>query len=370
LGLPPRLDTIAHELGHNADIDHDTFGAGPDPATGACSTTPKTGCTVNLMTTGSLRFEPTVANALPDLNNGTADQQNADQQKPHVLLSNFVMNPIASSTVTATKTATPTATATATVTAAGITLSGAAPTAAASANPDTSIFFDAFGPDPATDRPGETLVQLIVKLGRAVHFDPSNRVQFLINGSFVKDFDYQCPSGGGEEDSDAFAQCLVIDLKGLPESADLKFKQGIIRTSGGEDQQGDNQGNFGNGKLPVTLKQLAAAGVRITFKFSDGLSITSALGGSDPILTANSQNPITTGGTRPHIDPAVYTPPPGVVGGACTPVAGVTGGSGPAAGVTGGSGSNCPSPALTGGADGNPAEEGGQPGPTGGAAPR
>ncbi len=91
LGLPARPDTLAHEIGHDLNLDHNTFGAGPQPTpTSPCSTTPETGCTVNLMTAGgtsgmNLRFQPTIANALPDLSKGTADQLNTEAEESATL---------------------------------------------------------------------------------------------------------------------------------------------------------------------------------------------------------------------------------------------------------------------------------------------
>lgn len=91
LGLPARPDTLAHEIGHDLNLDHNTFGAGPRPtSTSPCSTTPFTGCTVNLMTAGgtsgmNLRFQPTIANALPDVSNGTADQLNTEAEESTTL---------------------------------------------------------------------------------------------------------------------------------------------------------------------------------------------------------------------------------------------------------------------------------------------
>lgn len=79
LGLGQRPDTLAHELGHDLDLDHNTFGAG-----GAN----------NLLTAGNARTLPTSgANAISQLAAGTADQLNTTQQSPQVLLSGF-LNPI------------------------------------------------------------------------------------------------------------------------------------------------------------------------------------------------------------------------------------------------------------------------------------
>jgi hypothetical protein len=107
---PARPDTIAHELMHTLCLDHGTYGAGPynvwnattNPNGGILPETPGTqlpgqcngysACGANLMTTGSLRTEPTLAcilngitldgsqvttpncSGLPSLYNGMADQ--------------------------------------------------------------------------------------------------------------------------------------------------------------------------------------------------------------------------------------------------------------------------------------------------------
>jgi hypothetical protein len=117
LGLPARPDTLAHEIGHDLNLDHNTFGAGPRPTpTSPCSTTSFTGCTVNLMTAGgtsgmNLRFQPTIANTLPDVSNGTADQLNTEaeesttlpiSQQREVLASGFIKTTLPA-TLTATK---------------------------------------------------------------------------------------------------------------------------------------------------------------------------------------------------------------------------------------------------------------------------
>jgi hypothetical protein len=110
---PARPDTIAHELMHNLCLDHTTYGAGPwtapnngssyaapagvvpsipnTPVPGQCDPN-YSACGANLMTTGSLRTEPTLAcilnghvvgettvttpgcSGLPSLPLGTADQ--------------------------------------------------------------------------------------------------------------------------------------------------------------------------------------------------------------------------------------------------------------------------------------------------------
>ena len=98
LGLAQRPDTLAHELGHNLNLNHNTFGAGSN-ASGVCGLT----CTANLMTAGgtagmNLRTEPTIACLLinppsttcasQSLVNMTADLLNLEtQEKPTLPIS-------------------------------------------------------------------------------------------------------------------------------------------------------------------------------------------------------------------------------------------------------------------------------------------
>jgi hypothetical protein len=397
LGTPFRPDTIAHEFGHNLDLNHTTFGAGPDPSTGGCDTTPFTGCAVNLMTAGGneagdLRAEPTSTGkassplpggALYALMAGTAEQLNDTQQVPQVLLSNFVMNKLAESMTTASEM--PSDSATAAVTSIGPNLTAlSGSTADPRSKPNTSIFFNVTGPVPGTDRPGETLDGLILTLNKAVQFDPDNRVRFFPpNRRLVADVDYIPGSKRNPECPDPSTECLVISLSpGLPENQNLTFSQGIIRKSvsardtserdardyhEGKRNYDERKRDQDERKRPVTLTQLAAAGAFITSIFSDGLHIKSALTGPNPSgqLTANSQYPIPTG--VPQIDLSKYTSPPadpanpsGPALLPCTPVptnSDLARGHGdhrpPSLG--------CPNPSETGISDGDPSQEGGQP---------
>jgi hypothetical protein len=99
LFLPPRPDTLAHEIGHNLNLDHTAFGAGPapgpSPTAGTCNATYPS-CMANLMTAGgttagNLRTQPTIACVLMNppsttckpqsLVAGTADQLNLEGQE-------------------------------------------------------------------------------------------------------------------------------------------------------------------------------------------------------------------------------------------------------------------------------------------------
>jgi hypothetical protein len=375
---PARPDTLAHEIGHNLDIDHTTFGAGPDPSTDDCSTTPFTGCAVNLMTAGgnpagNLRIEPSSTDEEPPqgtrpggalflLADGMADQLNSDQQEPHVLLSGLVMNKLANSMVTADNTSTTsTTTAAVTLAATGLITSTDA-TANTESKGKTSIFFDVTGPLPGTHRPGETLVGLIVTLGDGVQFDPDNRVRFLVNRDLVEDFDYDRGRKTDLDCPDRTTECLLIDLKSpfLQEGQDLRFSQGIRKRRGENDERDYKERTRSR---PVTLAELARAGLLITFEFSDGLQITSALNNFDSLgrLATDSQHPVST--VTPRINLAMYTTPidpsTGAPAAPCT-LPTVDPSANRLGGPTGNSAS-CLDPTVKGGADGDPREEGGQP---------
>jgi hypothetical protein len=144
-GLGARPDTLAHEIGHTLDLDHGTFGAGPN-ASGGCDAA----CAANLMTTGLLRTQPTTSNPLGTL--GTTTDQLNQMQQSQVLLSGF-MNPIAG--VSGTVSAPPTA-------AAAVTF--AAATAASTTSFPFHVSFDALG------RPGEFLSKLTLQAPEGVFF--------------------------------------------------------------------------------------------------------------------------------------------------------------------------------------------------------
>jgi hypothetical protein len=332
--LTARFDAIAHELGHNLALDHnDTYN------TPAFSN--------DLMTAGVTRTEPgTSSAAVTDANDtptSPAEQVNTPQSG-HVDLSGL-LNPIASSTTTASKTTTTTTTTSlAVTTAGGLTSIAAVP---GKTKPNTSIFFDVFGP--INGRPNETLIGLTLSLYPGVKFDPSNKVHFTSNGQLVTDSDYD---RGGSRDRDCpilHTKCLIIDLTnpGLSLGQDLRFSQGIIKSGDGGDDDVPNAADDG-GKQPVCLADLAAAGITITYRFDDGLVITSAMTGNgnivgpncagDPTtLTADSQQPDPT--VRTQIDPGVFTQIAGNQ--PCTLQDSDT----------------CTPPSQTGGQDGDPSQE-------------
>jgi hypothetical protein len=300
--LTPRFDTLAHELGHNLALDHtDVYNPGA-PSN-------------DLLTAGVTRTEPkNTSTAIADANatpTSPAEQVNV-AQSGHVDFSGL-LNPIASSTTTASKTTTTTTTTgLAVTTAGGLTSIAAVP---GMTKPNTSIFFDVFGP--INGRQDETLIGLTLTLYPGVKFDPSNKVHFTSNGRLVTDAEYD---RGGSRDRDcpiAHTKCLIVDLTnpGLPQFQDLRFSQGIIQSGNGDDENAPTAADDG-GKQPVCLADLAAAGITITYRFSDGLVITSAMTGAggtvgpncagDPtLLTADSQQPTPT--VRTQIDPGVFT---------------------------------------------------------------
>jgi hypothetical protein len=233
LGLGARADTLAHEIGHDLALDHTTFGAGSAN---------------DLMTAGSTRTSPTSgANAISQLNAGTADQLDSAQQG-QVLLSGF-MNPIPQVTTIVDPPFTPP--------------SKATPLS-------YKINFVGGG------RPGEQLLQWINTLPAGFTFDIANG--FMATGQ-IGDFSYTEDILG----SHGIGSCgksndlceLAIDFTGFTEGDFLDFTIGVCNS---------------NTKPPdcgLTLADLA--GTTISYGFSDGYVTTTDLDTATGI--SDSQNP-------------------------------------------------------------------------------
>lgn len=350
--LTPRIDTLAHGIMHDLGLDHTTFGAGPydpynavsnpnggvlppipaSPFLGECNAS-YPACMANLMTTGNLRTEPTVACVLatpplpagclgkPTVANGLADQvaTEVDQgpllpvsQQAEVVKSGF-LNPIPLSTTTA------------------------------SDPPESSsITFNVTGA--ANGRPNQTLLAWVLTLPSGLKFNRQFHILSESRQNLLQDADFPHPdsdnSNSGHynlgpiynECTAASAQCLIMEfnLPGADSSDDIKFSKGFTTA--------------------VTNADLC--GADITLIFSDGYSTTGALGpcpgGVAPAtLTANSQNPDLTAPVPPQIvNQTAFT--------AATARSLPCIGGNPTTG-------QCPAdPTMTGVEDANPSTEGGQ----------
>jgi hypothetical protein len=343
---PPRSSTIAHELGHVLGTDHTTFAAGPwtppntppsyssplgvvpplptNPLVGECDPS-YPACSRNLMTTGNLRTEPTVAcvlagfmggavppacSGLPSLYNGMADQVNTPlthldfpgqlpmSQQAQVLtggstlllpfMQSGFLNPIPHETTKA-----------------------QLGTGGRSADP---IIFDLTGP--TGGRPGETLVAWVLTLPQEQSFAGHSRFDIVSQSrkDLVQEVNYypesenkplmrniayypgannklDNPSLGTAADSpctSATAECLMVKFQppGLGANDSISFAKGIL-----------------SGGAPITNDDLCKA--KITYIFSDGYATTSNLGPC-PVkslpLIASSWRP------DPHVAPRMIKP--------------------------------------------------------------
>ncbi len=350
--LTPRTDTLAHEIGHDLALDHTTFGAGPydpynsvsNPNGGVLPPIPASpfigecdakypACMANLMTTGNLRTEPTVACVLampplpagcsgkPTVANGLADQvATMAQQGPllpvpqqaQVVKSGF-LNPIPQSTTTASD-----------------------PPAS------SSITFTVTGA--ANGRPNQTLLAWVLTLPSGLKFNNRFHILSQSRQNLLQDADFPHPDSDNSNSGHynlgsvysqcmaTSAQCLIMEfnLPGAGANDNIKFSKGFTTA--------------------VTNADLC--GADITLIFSDGYSTTGALGpcpgGVAPAtLTASSQSPDLTAPVLPQIvDQTAFTA--------------ATAGSLPCTGGNAATG-QCPDdPTMTGVEDANPSEEGGQ----------
>lgn len=327
---PPRPSTLAHELGHDLGLDHTTFAAGPftpppysaplgvvppiptNPLVGECDPSYPT-CSANLMTTGSLRTEPTVGCVLapagttlstcfttvsgvkvplPTLYNGMADQVNTPSsgtstllplsQQAEVLtggsglLSPFLinsgfLNPIPHETTKA-------------------------ELGTGGSSPDPTFDLS----EPTGGRPGETLVAWVLTLPPGQTFAKRDRFHVVSqsrkdlvqnvnyypdvgNNPIMKDIAYYPgaddnsanPSIGTEGDSpcaSASAECLMVKFQppGLGAHDSISFSNGIVKSIL------FSKGLVSGRGAPVTNDELCKA--KITYIFSDGYATTSKLG--------------------------------------------------------------------------------------------
>src|SRR5207244_2478467 len=103
---------------------------------------------------------------------------------------------------------------------------------------------------------------LIITLGPGIEFDPRNN--FSTNSKLVKDTDYENGHKGDRDCPLSNTQCLIVQLKkpGLPGENHLSFSQGIVLSQHADEEDDDEDKGK---KRPVTLSQLAAAGVYVTY---------------------------------------------------------------------------------------------------------
>lgn len=245
LGFGPRVDTLAHEIGHDLDLDHATFGAG---------------AANNLMTAGNVRTEPTgTANALAQLTAGTADQLLSAQQA-QTLLSGF-LSPIPDIVTGVTD------------------------------PPNTGDFSVSFHNN--TGRANESLSTLTLAV-------PA--------GSFLEAGTFQQLNDPGDTPgivaTPSFADCTVGENVNACRSLTLTFSGTPF--GGGDNLDytvGVCQGSPALcAAVPVTDLVAALEGGTYTYQFSDGYQTTSVLQQSDGGLTADSWDP------DPTIAANIYDP--------------------------------------------------------------
>ncbi len=355
--LTPRTTLLAHAILHNLGLDHTTFGAGPydpynpvtnpdggvlppipaNPVLGECDAG-YPACMANLMTTGSLRTEPTVACVLatpplpaacsgkPTLANGMAGQLATQTQQGSLLPvsqqgavvdpSGF-LQPIANST----------------------TALSVAPTGKSM----TVTVTGASG-----GRPNATLLAWVLVLPTGLQFNNQFKVTSQSRPNLLQDADWPFADSDNtpgsvydlgnlySQCSARSAQCLIVEFN-LPGAGVKNAKTDKITFSKG---------------FATTVNNSQLCGADIALIFNDGYMTTGALG---PCSDGEAPSTLTASSQVPDLMAPV---PPQIVNQAAFMAAAAnnlpcTGGN-PTTG-------QCPSdPAQTGIEDANPSAEGGQ----------
>jgi hypothetical protein len=312
--LTPRIDTLAHAIFHNLGLDHTTYGAGPfdplplPPMGGILPPYPPTakagecdagyaGCPANVMTTGSLRTEPTLAcvlatsplppgctSASPTLANGFADQvtTETEQNTPYLPVSQeaAVVDP------------------------SGLTFPIPTSTTTVSQLTSTSFAFNVTGA--ATDGgPNETLLAWALVLPSSLPPTARNPISITkqqYRKNLVMDIDY--PQADADNAPGAvyslgmlYNQCTTPTVQCLI----VEFNTPGAGTNDGKTDYLDFSLSF---KRAATTAALCNADV--TLIFNDGHSTTGMLAGAPCSggtgnLTANSQTPDLTSPIVPQI---------------------------------------------------------------------
>jgi hypothetical protein len=265
-GLGARPDTIAHELGHNFDLDHNTFGAGPD-ASGACNAA----CAANLMTAGDSRTLSTNANVLTNLATGKADQLNT-LQSMHVLDPTGFLNPIPGVSATVSPSATASSL-------------GAASTSEGHHDDRSGIFHVSFD---TPGRPGEFLSKLTLRAPDGVSFLPNTfRVTDATSGLQGK-VTCESPCSGPSIVLDFTSRAFVIGQS-------FDYKIGVCRQEGDGERGGCRRGApdqlLENGTYTYQFETDGLAdGMVVPFEIFQTTSDLLDLGDIG-FLSANSQEP-------------------------------------------------------------------------------
>jgi hypothetical protein len=383
--LQARPDTIAHELLHDLGLDHGTYGAGPwtpptnnpagqppfytapfgvvppipaNPLFGECDSS-YPACGANVMTTGSLRTEPTVSCVLapplsttvmppagclttvggqtvqlPSLYTGTADQVTPLNTSFGFGVATSAQLPVSQQQEVLTSMS-------------GLLLSNDPPiipplmqvsglispvpyetteaqlgTGGSSTDP---VRFDLSGP--AGGQPGETLVAWILTLPPGETFARHDRLHVVSqsrrdlvwgvnyypdtgNNPLMRNIAYYPgadnnlanPSIGAAADSpcaSATTECVMIKFRepGLGRHDSVSFSEGILKSIL------FSKGVLSDGGAPITNDDLCKA--KITYMFSDGFTTTSNFGHCPAVslpLIASSWRP------DPHIAPHIIKP--------------------------------------------------------------